>query len=118
MTLLPAAVVLAVTMYLTWRKPLWRDSPGTRSAASLAWLVSTAALAIGLHDDPSTRTHVVAVFVVLNVLVWVASLGRPALLMDQLLPGDLPVGLRRRSRFAQTVFLLGVIVLAFATTGP
>ena len=113
-----AGGALALTMLLTWREPLLHKDLEARIMATCGWVFTTAVLLIRIRLSPeqTERMSVAAVFTVVHVLIWLVTLGRPALLMDMLLADGLTRELRRRMRVGQAVFLLGVCALAWTTT--
>lgn len=115
-----AVIALAVTMYLTWRDPLFLDDRSTRVLATAAWLLTALALLVlGQDSNAAPARFAPGVdLAVVHLLVWIASLGRPALLMDELLGDELPAPLLRRVRRGQAVLIVGLIGYAIVVTSP
>lgn len=107
---------LAVTSWLTLRDPLLQKRWGLRAVGASAWCVA-ACLAISrtlLTGDDLALSMWAATLI--YVVAIVATLGRPALLMDQLLEDDPEIAIsrseKRRGLLGQVAVLIAIVCWA------
>lgn len=117
-----AGLTLVLVLGLTYREPLFRDHSDLRLTAVFAWACSPLAfLANALWNH---RPSVLLLWVLAAVYLTVSAvtLGRPALVMDQLLLGEKDlrkqVGpeLRRRIALSQGAMIVGIVAIAVVWT--
>jgi hypothetical protein len=104
-------------VWLTWRDPLLRSSQGEAATLALAW-VFLGGLAIWRGTLVMSLTETFIGLALTGVAVLVVTLGRPALVMvDVLNLSDLPLAsrrrLRNRGRVTQALLIAAIVVVAW-----
>jgi hypothetical protein len=123
---LASVVSLIIIMVLTYRDPLLAGHRGARMLAAGAWVASYGVMWLRtILDEVDPARDLWAWCLVLGG-VCLVTYGRPVLVMEMLFPAErrpghsaglppLSAQLRRRSRRAQWVLVVGIIVVVFFT---
>ena len=117
-----ALVALVLVLVLTFMEPLFADQGDLRAVAVLAWGGSPLVFLANTLMTRRPSVRLLWVLAALYLTVCVVTLGRPALVMDQLLLGEkvlrrkVTPGIRRRIALSQAALICGIVAIAVVWT--